>query len=349
VRDLDDIGLRKGKRKALHVPGFVTKIEGRGPFGVTVEKLNGGGNLCKLVTDKSVREGPVWIAISPLKREEPTKSERSLVTLDRIKNGSQAEIAIIFRSREGRIKNAELVLDNRGRAKNLEVGESYRFSLLTPREFYSAYERRSIPVNRGARSEPVDVGKKRIDFITRFVDTRDGERVLDCATGIKDYLRSIATKDSRIVCLNISVPMLERTREWLDYAGADFVRYNADLGLPFKENSFDTVILDALLEYTKEPHSVLRNCSALVKMGGKILLLEPVESENISEFYPQDLWELALWRPNHDKDFSKKNFEETLKKKNFELIQRIDFRFSHRIFENEKFSQSVAVFKKVFI
>jgi ubiquinone/menaquinone biosynthesis C-methylase UbiE len=349
VRDLGDIGLRKGKRKSLHIPGSVTEVRGRKASSVNIEKLGGGGALCRLVTDKSLREGPVWIAISPLIRDGATRKEGSVVTLDKIQNRSQTEIVAIFKSREGVIKKAELVFDNRGRAKNLEVGDSYGFSLLTPREFYSAYERRSIPVNKGSRSESGEIGKKRIDLIKGLVDARDGERILDCATGIKDYLKSIASKDSRIVCLNISIPMLERARAWLDYADADFVRYDADLGLPFKDNSFDTVMLDALLEYTEEPKAVLGDCSALVKSGGKLLLLEPVESENLPEFYPQDLWELALWRPTHDKGFSKKNLEETLKKQNFELVQRIDFRFSHRIFTNENFFQSVAVFKKVFI
>jgi hypothetical protein len=69
--------------------------------------------------------------------------------------------------------------------------------------------------------------------------------------------------------------------------------------------------------------------------------LEPVESQNSPEFYPQDLWEIALWRPIVDNEFSSQHFEEILKDVGFKLIERGEMEFEYDIFSKMRFSQKV--------
>jgi SAM-dependent methyltransferase len=293
------------------------------------------------------------------------------LTLARQKKIDDNQATFIFESGTETFKRLEIVLDRRGRAENLEVGERYTLSLSRPEVFFQAYETSSIPALKKGRGEPDQISKQRMEFFKKGALSGKSRWILDCATGIKSYLKDFAENGVQLVCLNLSLPMLNRTREWLDYEDAFFLRYNSDLGFPLKDNSFDTVVVDALLEYTKNPSSVLKKCSSLVKPGGRLLLLEPISSgkyitslvkpggrllllEPISSgkyirFYPQDLWELAIWRPFPETSFSRKAFEDILVTEGFKLVDRTDMEFIHPIFSNEKFFQSAGVFKKLFI
>ncbi|MFQ5800666.1 MAG: class I SAM-dependent methyltransferase, partial [Candidatus Hydrothermarchaeales archaeon] len=325
------------------------EVRGVGPFTVRVEKSRAGGTLCVLETDKKIEKGPVWIVIAPLEGNIVKGKKGAVMTLTKIKEKDKRGIMAVFESQKGSHKRAEVILDNRGRARNLEAGESYTFAIMEPESFFQAYERKSIPAGGGGRSEPDEVGKKRIEFFTELSEAKEGDFILDCATGIKGYLKHFTVRGGRLVCLNISTPILEKTKEWLSYEGAHFIRYDADLGFPFKDESFDAVVVDALLEYTKDPQSVLKRCAALTRPGGRLLLLEPATSEALLDFYPQDLWEVALWRPANDRKFSRENFEDVLKGEGFELAQREITEFVYPLFSQQRFSQGVAVFKKIFI
>ena len=336
------IGKRKGKKRALHLPGEIVDVRGKGPFQIFIDRIMAGGRLCFVESNVKMKNGLVWIVIAP------AEDSNEGMVLSKIEAIGEREVSAVFESKDGSFMKAEVILDNRGRAKNLATSGYYRFSLMEPERFFSAYERKSIPSGEKGKSEPDETGRERIELFTNLSSIRAGEKVLDSATGIKGYLQSFVAKDCFLVCLNISTPILERTREWLDSESACFVRYDADIGFPFKEGCFDVIIVDALLEYTRDPPSVLRRCRGIIKRGGRLLLLEPIKSVDI-DFYPQDLWELALWRPLHDKGFSRKTFEKVLNEEGFELIERRDMEFVYPIFREERFSQSAAVYKKLFI
>jgi SAM-dependent methyltransferase len=341
--------MRKGKRRAVHTFGEISEIRGDGPFTISVEKSIVGGVLCILETKEKIKKGAVWIVIAPLKGKPGKSEEEAVMALTSLQESGDREITAVFESREGPHKRAEVTLDNRGRAKNLEVGEDYTFGVMEPEKFFQAYEMKSIPTGGSGRSEPDEAGKKRIELFTDLSGAKEGQCVLDCATGIKGYLKHFAKKGSTLVCLNVSIPVLKRTREWLDNNDAYFVRYDADQGFPFKDKRFDIIVVDALLEYVKEPHTVLKRCAALTKPGGSILLLEPAFTETHTEFYPMDLWEVALWRPLYDKGFSRLAFEDTLKNEKFELAERRIIDFEYPLFSQQRFSQGIAAFKKTFI
>ncbi|MEE8402550.1 MAG: hypothetical protein V3R93_02240, partial [Candidatus Hydrothermarchaeaceae archaeon] len=82
----------------------------------------------------------------------------------------------------------------------------------------------------------------------------------------------------------------------------------------------------------------------LVKKDGELLLLGPIKS-TVQDFYPQDLWEIALWRPRHDPFFNDRCMEETLKEKGFEIIEKREMRFRYPIYGPEEFCQSIVKFR----
>jgi|GEM_PF-2543086 len=343
------IGLRKGKRKAIHTLGILELAKNKNEY--AIKKIYSSERFCKISSKKSIREGLCYIAIFP--KPEEAKKEENLFFLKKLSE-EKTKLKAEFESKS-REEKIEISFDNRGRAKNLEEGKGYFFELLTKAEFFKRYEIGSIPSGRKGlgkgKAEPSMLGEERIINFNELAGLKGNELVLDAAAGIKEYLKSFSLKKSKIFCLNISHSILARTREWLDYAYANFIAYNADSGVPFKKEAFDVAICDAVLEYIEKPEEFLGMLAFCMKKNGKLLVLEPVErhGKNMQDFYPQDMFEVALWRPLYDKDFKRENFEKVLKNLGFVLESRKTMEFSYELFENENFSQSVGRFRKVFI
>ncbi len=337
------MGMRKGKRKAIHTFGEVASVSGNWPHTIEIYKVFSSEPLCTLTTEKKLGTDLVYIAIAPYIAEMGGRG-KSVMQLKEIKKEKNQLIAN-FESKNGQIKEAQIRLDDRGRAKNLTKGKEYLFNIFNKKEFFERYEKRSIPVGKGKRSEPDETGKERITNFLEMADVKKGDTVLDTATGIKEYLMHFSKKGALLTCLNISPSILGRTREWLGDKKANFVAYDIEKGLPFKYYTFDLVICDALLEYVSDCHEALGQSSGLVKKGGKLLLLEPIKS-TVKDFYPQDLFEIALWRPKNDPLFNTRCMEETLKKRGFEVLEKREMRFSYPIFKKEEFCQSTAKFQK---
>jgi ubiquinone/menaquinone biosynthesis C-methylase UbiE len=332
------MGMRKGRRLAIHTFGEVASVAGAKPFRTEIFKTFSSEPLCTVISDRAVGEGLVYIAIAPAGGNGGPAM--TLAKLEKKGNQLTAE----FESK-GPIKEARITLDDRGRARNLEEGKDYLFNVFSKRQFFDRYEKRSIPVGKGKRSEPDETGAERIANFLELADVGKGDMVLDTATGIKEYLRHFSKLGARLTCLNISPSILKKTREWLGDENANFVAYDIEEGIPFAYHSFDVVICDALLEYVADCHEAIAHASSLVKRGGSLLLLEPVKS-TVKDFYPQDLFEIALWRPRHDPLFNKRCMEETLRARKFKLVESREMRFSYPIFEKEEFCQSIAKFEK---
>lgn len=332
---MQEMGMRKGKKKAIHTFGEVARIVGEGPYRTEIYKAFRGEMLCTVLSREVLGDGLVYIAIAP--------GEPGMELVELKKEGNQ--LIARFESEDGPIKQSQITLDNRGRAKNLEEGKEYLFNVFTKKQFFDRYEKRSIPVGKGKRSEPDKTGEERIANFLELADARKGDMVLDTATGIKEYLKHFSKAGARLTCLNISPSILKRTRDWLGDEDANFVAYDIEEGLPFKYHTFDLVICDALLEYVADCHEAIAQSSGLVKKGGRLMILEPAKS-TVSDFYPQDLFEIALWRPRHDPLFNKRCMEETMRARKFELVESREMRFSYPIFEKEEFCQSIAKFQK---
>ena len=252
----------------------------------------------------------------------------------------ERQIFASFRSIKGR-DFFDIILDDRGRARNLKVGEEYILDLIDKKQFFERYERGSIPVGKGGRSEPDRLGALRMRNIIELSNIKEGQRVLDTATGIKEYLNRLSETGCNLTCLNISPTILKRTRDAIE-GRPGFVSCDVETGLPFKDESFELVICDALLEYLSEPERFLKRVSDLIKSGGRLLLLAPTKSlENISDFYPQDLWEIALWRPLYDRYFNEDNVKKILEDNGLKVVEKRSMKFKYPIYDEEGFSQSI--------
>ncbi len=322
-----EIGMRRGKKRAIHLPGELrVALDGS----AEIQKLYGLGELASITKCKDVRAGTVWLAIAPATDKEGMR----LAELK--KSGS--EVKAVFEG--GTLSRIEVFLDDRGRARNLGIEAEYSIAILPKKAFFEFYERMSIPAGGRGRSEPQELGELRLRNFQDLMKGRAG-KVLDAATGIKGYLKSLAEKCT-ITCGNISPSMLKRTREWLGTANAGFVAYDAEFGFPFKDGEFDLAICDAFLEYVDDPIKVLRRIAGLLRPEGELFLLEPISAlAEAEEFYPQDLWEFALWRPIHDKGFNGSALEKELGGLGFEAVERKTMEFEYPMHGDERFRQEV--------
>jgi SAM-dependent methyltransferase len=326
-----EVGLRKGKKRSIHLPAKVL----RGNNGSACILGLHGGKLGRIEKGHRLIDGEAWVIIVP-----------------HVGNGDLAQLEVL--RAEERILYAkftsdtlgivEIILDNRGRALNLVTRGEYSINVLPWKKFFEMYERRSIPYGKSGRSEPAGVAGERIRNFEEIATQRGGI-ALDVATGLKDYLRTIKER-CLLICGNISPSMLRRTKAWL--GGGAFIAYDVEAGLPFKEESFGLVICDALLEYVDDALGVLTDIARLVCVKGELLLLEPISSlGRIEEFYPQDLWEMAIWRPINEKTFSRYAFEELLVGMGFRETGRRTMVFEYPIYGNERFRQDVVRFAKL--
>ncbi len=334
--------MRKGKKRAIHTFGEVANISKSGNLSrIEIDRMYGGGNLLIIYSEKIPKKGFVWIVIAPFRRELLGQDEPFMIVRLIDLSVRDGQIIASFKSVEGEGK-VEIVLDDRGRARNLKAGEDYIFDLMDRGRFFERYERGSIPAGAKGRSEPDSLGALRIQNFRELAKVSEGQRVLDVAAGVKDYLRYFSKKGCNLICTNISLSILKRTRAAVGAEKAAYVRCDIEKGFPFKDESFDLVVCDALLEYLSEPLRTLDQISGLIKGGGSLLLLEPARSLNkILDFYPQDLWEVALWRPIFDPDFNEALVEENLEERGFKVVEKRTMKFAYPLYDEEQFSQSI--------
>lgn len=349
--------MRKGKRRAINTVGEISKVFEKSAhekrYEIEIKKIHDKNPLCRLVCDHEIgdkMERIIYLVLFPWRAElERENFEKDVYTLLRLENEELegAQRHMYFQSIQGKypIRSMELWLDNRGRARQISREEIYYFTLIDKKkEFFERYERGAIPprLSKGKRSEPDMVSEKRIRSFIDMSEKWSADIVLDVAAGVKDYIKKLIERNFFVICANISFSSLKSVRDSFSEKNLAFLVYDADKRLPFKENSFNYVICDAVLEYLLDPVSFIRQISDLLPYGGEMLLLEPIRSKVKDDFYPQDMWELALWRPLYDPHFNFEIVQENLKKSGFEVIERRELEFSYSIYDEEFFRQSIS-------
>ena len=95
--------------------------------------------------------------------------------------------------------------------------------------------------------------------------------VLDLACGTGEIAALISDRADFVIGLDYSLPMLKVARKKLPEI--PFIRGDA-LNLPFKENSFDTVLVSLGLRHFDNNDRALREIKRILKPGGIVRILE---------------------------------------------------------------------------
>jgi ubiquinone/menaquinone biosynthesis C-methylase UbiE len=115
---------------------------------------------------------------------------------------------------------------------------------------------------------------------TRMFDVRGMKSMLDVGSGagqIAGHLLEFGDRDARIVCMDLSHPMLGRARRRLNSDRPAFIA--ADLSnLPFADRSFDGVTCGYVLEHLPDPSQGLSELARVLRPQGRMLLLTTEDS-----------------------------------------------------------------------
>jgi ubiquinone/menaquinone biosynthesis C-methylase UbiE len=112
--------------------------------------------------------------------------------------------------------------------------------------------------------------KDEIKKIIKFAGIKEGTRILDlgCGTGNVAF-QLLKLINVAIVGSDISLPMLEVARS----KSLEVIRADADSGsLPFRNNSFDTVILAYVIHQIDNLSSLFAECYRVLRKGTLVLL-----------------------------------------------------------------------------
>ncbi len=128
-------------------------------------------------------------------------------------------------------------------------------------------------------------------------------RVLDIASGDGVMAELLAPLAGEVICIDISEKVVEAGRKRLASSPNVAFKTGDMHQLPFKDQTFDTVLLMHALTYTEKPARVLSEASRVLQPGGRLLAVtlarhrhrkavEPYNHANLG-FTPDQLQKLA--------------------------------------------------------
>jgi ubiquinone/menaquinone biosynthesis C-methylase UbiE len=145
------------------------------------------------------------------------------------------------------------------------------------------------------------VRKYEIELILNLLGPKQSEIILDAGCGTGVFTLDIVSSGSRVVGLDISLPMLIQARKKLK--GFSFHMVLADmLNLPFPENSFDKAVSVTALEFIEDGKAAVDELFRVTKRGGRVVVatlnsLSPWASRRRAEAKERrSIFEKAIFR-----------------------------------------------------
>ncbi len=149
------------------------------------------------------------------------------------------------------------------------------------------------------------VKKYEAELILDLLEPKKGDFILDAGCGTGVFTLDILSTGSKVIGLDISLPMLIRAGKKLK--GFPFRMVVADmLHLPFPENHFDKVVSITALEFIEDAKTAVKELFRVTRSGGTIVIatlnsLSPWASRRIAEAKKRrSVFEKAIFRSPDD-------------------------------------------------
>jgi len=117
-----------------------------------------------------------------------------------------------------------------------------------------------------------DENREDIKRILELLGVKKSDRVLEIGCGLGVLLSKIPSKKK------IGIEISDFAIKECQKKGLNVAKVNAEKELPFRDSSFDIVIMNEVISHLKNPEFVLRECYRILEPGGKIILTAPVRS-----------------------------------------------------------------------
>jgi ubiquinone/menaquinone biosynthesis C-methylase UbiE len=145
------------------------------------------------------------------------------------------------------------------------------------------------------------VKKYEAELLLDLLEPHSGETILDAGCGTGVFTLDILSRGAYVIGLDISLPMLRRSRE--KSGGYPFQVVQGDmLNLPFPEKSFDRVVSVTALEFIEDGPGAIRELFRVTQKGGSIVVatlnsLSPWASRRAAEAQKkQTIFTKAIFR-----------------------------------------------------
>jgi ubiquinone/menaquinone biosynthesis C-methylase UbiE len=114
------------------------------------------------------------------------------------------------------------------------------------------------------------VRKYEAELILSLLSPKPGEIILDAGCGTGIFTLEILSSGSKVIGLDLSLPMLKRAESKLK--GYPFQIVLADvLNVPFREGLFDKAVSVTALEFIEDGHAAVDELFRVTKRGGYVL------------------------------------------------------------------------------
>lgn len=102
----------------------------------------------------------------------------------------------------------------------------------------------------------------------------EGANVLDCAAGTGELSIAAAEKAGRVLCTDMSLPMLERARKKSAKKGIKNISFEERdiFDLPDEDSTYDVSIAGNVLHLLEEPEKAVRELCRVTKHGGRVIV-----------------------------------------------------------------------------
>jgi len=179
-----------------------------------------------------------------------------------------------------------------------------------------------MPGNK-ATKENIDMLYTRYKWASQFIQGKD---VLEVACGAGQGLGFLAKKAKRVVGGDVDSEIVGRAIDYYQKR-VEILQFDAHQ-IPFKDNSFDVIILFEAIYYIKEPDKFLKECRRVLRKNGLVLLC--TANKDWSGFNPS---------PFTFKYFSVPELTDLFKKYNFKVEIFGAFEVSENSFKSKIISQ----------
>ena len=111
--------------------------------------------------------------------------------------------------------------------------------------------------------------ERRLDLIREHVDL-EGKRILDVGCGVGAFVRRLRQFSPSVYGMDVDAERVREGAEQLPNLGLSVGEY-----LPFRDGTFDVILLHEVLEHVKDEEATLRETKRVLAPGGKVIIFCP--------------------------------------------------------------------------